>query len=137
MPLSIAERQEFLTQPHVAALSVAAGPSRGPLIVPIWYNFAPGGPIWVSTHPDSRKGKLIAEAGRFSLLVHRVAPTTRYVSVEGRVTTIKLSTDDDLRAIASRYLPSEKVESYVEFARGECRIELEPEHWLSADLGAP
>ena len=65
MSLSIPEREEFLAQPHVAALSVSAGPGRGPLVVPIWYHYVPGGPLWVSTHRDSRKGKLIAEAGRF------------------------------------------------------------------------
>lgn len=131
------EREEFLAQPHVAALSVTAGLNRGPLIVPIWYHYAPGEPIWVSTHADSRKGKLIAAAGRFSLLVHRVAPTTRYVSVEGTAIFVRPSTDDDLRAIAGRYLPPTKVDPYVEFARGEYRIELGPEHWLSSDLGAP
>ena len=135
MPLSIAEREEFLAQPHVAALSVSAGSDRGPLIVPIWYHFVdrPGSrPI-----RESRKGKLIAETGRFSLLVDRVAPTTRYVSVEGRVTAMRPSSEDDLRAIASRYLVPGKVEAYVEFARGEYRIELEPEHWFSSDLGEP
>lgn len=137
MPLSIAEREEFLAQPHVAALSVSAGPGRGPLVVPIWYHYVLGGPLWVSTHPGSRKGKLIGEAGRFSLLVHRVAPTTRYVSVEGPVTAMRPSSDDDLRTMASRYVTPEKVEPYVEFARGEYRIELEPEHWLSSDLGEP
>jgi len=137
MPLSIAEREEFLAERHVAALSVSAGTARGPLMVPIWYVFIPGSRIWISTHPDSRKGKLIAAAGRFSLLVHRVEPTTRYVSVEGPATVAGPSSDDDLRTIASRYLPAGKVEPYVDFARGEYRIELEPEHWLSADLGAP
>ena len=137
MPLSIAEREEFLAQPHVAALSVSAGSDRGPLIVPIWYHYVPGGPLWVSTRRESRKGKLIAETGRFSLLVDRVAPTTRYVSVEGRVTAMRPSSEDDLRAIASRYLVPGKVEAYVEFARGEYRIELEPEHWFSSDLGEP
>jgi nitroimidazol reductase NimA-like FMN-containing flavoprotein (pyridoxamine 5'-phosphate oxidase superfamily) len=137
MALSIAEREAFLAEPHVASLSVAAGPDRGPVVVPIWYHYVPGGPIWVSTGPDSRKAALIAEAGRFSLLVHRVTPTTRYVSVEGRATPSRPTTDDELRAIASRYRRPEQIDPYVEFARGEHRIDLEPEHWLSADFGAP
>ncbi|MHA7984769.1 pyridoxamine 5'-phosphate oxidase family protein [Rathayibacter sp. CAU 1779] len=137
MALSAAERDEFLAQPHVAALAVAAGPGRGPLMVPIWYHYSLGGPIWISTRPDSRKAKAIAGSGRFSLLVQRVSPTTRYVSVEGKATIVGPTTDDDLRKIASRYLLPEKVEPYVAFAQGECRIELKPEHWLSADLGTP
>lgn len=137
MPLSIAEREEFLALPHVAALAVNAGSGRGPLVVPIWYHYVPGGRPWVSTHRDSRKGKLIIESGRFSLLVDRVAPTTRYVSVEGQASVVGPTSDDDLRALARRYLVPEKVEPYVEFARGEYRIELEPKHWLSSDLGEP
>lgn len=137
MALSIAERQEFLAQPHVAALSVAAGADRGPLMVPIWYHYAPSGPLWISTRPDSRKAALIAEARRFSLLVHRVVPTTRYVSVEGEATVVGPTSDEELRTLAGRYLPPDKVDPYIEFARGECRIDLEPQHWLSSDLGAP
>ncbi|MCX6467039.1 MAG: hypothetical protein NTW05_26145 [Pseudonocardiales bacterium] len=34
MALSTDERERFLAEPHVAALSVAAGPGRGPLTVP-------------------------------------------------------------------------------------------------------
>jgi nitroimidazol reductase NimA-like FMN-containing flavoprotein (pyridoxamine 5'-phosphate oxidase superfamily) len=137
MALSIADRQEFLAQPHVAALSVAAGAERGPLIVPIWYHYAPGGPLWISTQPDLRKAALIAEAGRASLLVHRGAPTTRYVSVEGTATVVGPTSDEELRALAGRYLPQDRVDPYIEFARGECRIDLEPQHWLSSDLSAP
>ncbi len=137
MALSIAEREEFLAQPHIASLSVAAGPERGPLMAPIWYDYVPGGPIWFVMHPESRKAKLIAATGRFSLLVHRLAPTTRYVSVEGSMIAMRPSTDDERRTMASRYLTPDKVEPYVEFARAEYRVDLKPEHWLSSDLGAP
>jgi hypothetical protein len=40
MPLSKHEREQFLAEPHVVALSVAAGPDRAPLTVPIWYDYA-------------------------------------------------------------------------------------------------
>jgi len=137
MPLSVAEREEFLAQPHIAALSVAADAGRGPLMAPVWYNYSPGGSVWIVMHPDSRKAKLIIETGRFSLLVHRLAPTTRYVAVEGRVTGMRQSTAEERRAMASRYLTPEKVEPYVEFAHEEFRVDLQPEHWLSSDLGEP
>jgi nitroimidazol reductase NimA-like FMN-containing flavoprotein (pyridoxamine 5'-phosphate oxidase superfamily) len=137
MALSIAEREEFLAQPHIASLGVAAGPGRGPLMVPMWYHYTPGGPIWISTQPGSRKAKLIVETGRFSLLVHRVTPTTRYVSVEGRLGEMRPASDDELRTLAKRYLSPEKIDSYLEIAQGEYRIGLEPEHWLSAELGEP
>jgi nitroimidazol reductase NimA-like FMN-containing flavoprotein (pyridoxamine 5'-phosphate oxidase superfamily) len=70
--LSSADREPFLAQPHVAALSVAAGPDRGPFTVPIWYQYAPGGEAWVLTGASSRKARLIAAAGRFSLPADQV-----------------------------------------------------------------
>jgi len=79
--LSVRDRELFLAEPHIAALSVSAGPGRGPLIVPIWYQYAPGGEAWVLTEAESRKVWLIEAAGRFTLMVERVAPTVRYVSV--------------------------------------------------------
>jgi nitroimidazol reductase NimA-like FMN-containing flavoprotein (pyridoxamine 5'-phosphate oxidase superfamily) len=134
MALSITERHDFLAQPHVAALSVDAGPDRGPLSVPIWYWFVPGD-LWVLTPPNSRKAQLIAAAGRFTLLVHRTSPTVRYVSVEGRVVDTTPAREEQVRQLAQRYLSEDRVEPYVEFARNEHAIRLQPEHWLSSDLG--
>lgn len=140
MPLSVPERRQFLSEPHIAALSVAAGDGRGPLTVPIWYQYEPGGEAWVLTSVDSRKARLIEAAGRFSLMVERLQPTVRYVSVEGPVTRAIPGTDEHLWEMSSRYLPQKKVASYVEFAKAELgqqvAIYLQPERWLSADLGA-
>lgn len=136
MPLSAHERQQFLAEPHVAALSVTAGPNRGPLTVPIWYQYAPGGLVWILTPPESRKAKLIESSGRFTLLVQRTTPTTRYVSVEGRVTDMRPSTEDEVGQMACRYLPADQVGPYIEFARHEHLIQMTPERWLSADLGS-
>lgn len=35
--LTAHDRELFLAGPHVAALSVSAGPGRGPFTVPVWY----------------------------------------------------------------------------------------------------
>jgi len=40
MALSKEEREQFLAEPHIAALSVSAGDKRGPLTVPIWYQYS-------------------------------------------------------------------------------------------------
>ncbi len=139
MSLSTAERERFLAEPRVAALSVSAGPNRGPLTVPIWYQYSPGGEAWVLTGADSRKARLIEAAGCFSLMVERVEPTVRYVSVEGPVSRTVPGTDEMLWEISRRYLPEEQVGPYVEFAAAELgehvAIFLEPRRWLSADLG--
>jgi hypothetical protein len=137
--LSVRDREFFLAEPHIAALSVSAGQGRGPLTVPIWYQYAPGGEAWVLTEAGSRKARLIETAGRFTLMVERVMPTTRYVSVEGPVTRTVPGTDELLREIAARYLPPDKVPAYIEFAEAELgeqvAIYLRPERWLTADLG--
>jgi hypothetical protein len=138
--LSREEREQFLSEPHVAALSVDAGEGRAPLTVPVWYQYRPGGDIWIMTGRDSRKGRLIAAAGRFTLLVDRTEPTIRYVSVEGPVTTTAPLDGEALQEMASRYLRAEKVAAYVEFASAnhgaQVVIRMRPEHWFSSDLGA-
>ncbi len=139
MPLSVEERQQFLAEPHIAALSVVDGADRAPLTVPIWYQYAPGGEAWIHTPATSRKTRLIEQAGRFWLIVDRTEPTVRYVSVEGPVTRTSPLTDALLHEIAARYLPREKVRAYLDFARSQLDeqvvISMRPERWLSADLG--
>ncbi|MGW5200040.1 pyridoxamine 5'-phosphate oxidase family protein [Streptomyces spiralis] len=140
MPLSREEREKFLAEPHIAALAVDAGPGRGPLTVPIWYQCERDGTVWIMTGLDSRKNRLIQSAGRFSLMVDRLEPTIRYVSVEGPVIDTTPATVERLREISSRYLPAEKVDAYVDFAwknHGEqVVVRMRPEHWVSSDLGS-
>jgi hypothetical protein len=101
MALSIEARELFLAEPHVAALPVVTDPDEGPLAVPIWYQYAPGGELWVLTPAASRKAHLIRAAGRFTILVDRPAPSVRYVSVEGPVRRIASGTRHDLRLTAA------------------------------------
>ena len=137
--LSVRDRESFLAEPHVAALSVSAGPGRGPLTLPIWYQYTPGGEAWVLTEARSKKVRLIEASGRFSLMVDRVMPTTRYVSVEGPVTDTIPETEELLREITERYLPPDKVQAYLDFAKTELTeqvvIYMRPERWLTADFG--
>ena len=139
MALSIEDRQAFLAEPHVAALSVNGEADRGPLTVPIWYGYEPGAELWVLTPAASRKTVLIEAAGRFTALVHRVVPTVRYVSVEGPVTAIVPGTGSDLRTMARRYLPPEQLDGYVAMAEADhgeaVIIHMRPPRWLSPDLG--
>jgi hypothetical protein len=138
--LSVRDREQFLAEPHIAALSVSDGAGRGPLTVPIWYQYEPGGEAWVLTEAGSWKARLIQAAGRFTLMVDRVAPTVRYVSVEGPVTRTVPGTDAHLREITERYVPPEKVAAYLEFAKADfgeqVAIYLRPQRWLTADLGS-
>ncbi|MFF9686106.1 pyridoxamine 5'-phosphate oxidase family protein [Streptomyces sp. NPDC014623] len=140
MALTRAEREHFLAEPHVAALAVdAAEEGRAPLTVPIWYQYQPGGDLWIMTGRDSRKATAIAAAGRFSILADRVTPTIRYVSVEGPVVATLPATREQLAEISSRYLPAEKADDYVDFAwreHGEqVVVHMRPQRWLSSDIG--
>lgn len=140
MALSVHEREQFFSEPRVAALSVSAGADRGPLIVPIWYQYTPGGEVWVLTSPDSRKARLIERARRFTLMVERTEPTIRYVSVEGPAIRTAPRTDALLLEMTQRYLRPDVVQSYIEYAKTELADEvviyMQPQRWLSADLGA-
>lgn len=138
MPLNPEERQQFLAQPHIAALAVSAGADRGPLNVPIWYQYVPGGEVWVLTGAQSQKMRRITEAGRFSLMVEEVEPRVRYVSVEGPVTRVEPTTDAQHREMVARYLPADKVDAYLSYAESfgdQVTVGMRPEHWLSADMG--
>ncbi|MFI0156754.1 pyridoxamine 5'-phosphate oxidase family protein [Streptomyces lydicus] len=140
MSLSTRERELFLAEPHIGALSVIERPDRAPLTVPIWYQYTPGGELWVRTGPDSRKARAIRSAGRFSLMVQRTEPTVRYVSVEGPVTRTEPDSRERSWEMTARYLPQEKVAEFVEYDRTQLGehvvIYMQPEHWVSADLGS-
>ncbi|MFD5553252.1 pyridoxamine 5'-phosphate oxidase family protein [Streptomyces sp. NPDC127068] len=141
MPLTRHEREEFLAEPHIAAISIDSGdPGRAPVSVPIWYQYAPGGDLWILTGTTSRKAELIAAAGRFTLLVDRVEPTVRYVSVEGPVISTAPADREHIRELAARYLPAEKVSGYLDFAAREqgdqLIVHMRPERWITAELGS-
>lgn len=139
MPLSRAEREQFLAEPHIAAFSVDTRPGRGPLTVPLWYQYTPGGEPWILIQVSSRKARLIEAAGRFTLMVDRIEPTIRYVSVEGPVSGTEPMTDETLWELASRYLPEDHARAYAALSKAEHGeqqvVRMRPEHWLSADLG--
>lgn len=132
-----AERQEYLSRPHVGVISIAEE-GRGPLTVPIWYDYEVGGLVKVLMHPDSRKAVAIAAAGRFSLCVQRERLPYKYVSVEGPVvSTEACDVEEDVRPMARRYLGDELGDQYV--ADGTDRtnivIRMKPERWFSTDYG--
>ncbi len=139
--MSIEEREQFLAEPRVAIASFAE-PGRGALAVPVWYDYRPGGELWFLTQRDSRKGKLLAEAGRFSLCVQDDSSPYRYVSVEGPVVaTEAYDLERDLKPMASRYLGPEGGAAYAAgmreaHAKGNgIKVVMRPERWLTVDYG--
>jgi nitroimidazol reductase NimA-like FMN-containing flavoprotein (pyridoxamine 5'-phosphate oxidase superfamily) len=135
--MSHAEREQFLAEVHVGVLSVDAGPGSGPLTIPVWYGYEPGGPVSVSTDRSTRKAVAIGAAGRFSLCAQDEQPPYKYVTVEGPA-VIAPATLDERRALARRYLGPADGDAFIAAEPGDgadaIMIRMTPEHWLAADF---
>src|SRR5262245_15100386 len=130
------EREAFLAGVHVGIISIAEE-GRGPLTVPIWYAYTPGGELRLITGRHSRKGRLLAQAGRCSLCVQTEAPPYRYVSVEGPITAIEaVDVERDLRPLAHRYLGAAEGDSFVEQMRGGQAENIPGRRWPERGLPA-
>ena len=130
------EKQQFLADLHVGVLSLSDNP-KGPLTVPIWYDYEPGGKLWFITGPNSLKGKLLKVEARLSLMAQSEEPPYKYVSIEGPVVSIDEATNNDLLAMAIRYLGKEGGEQYAKNSEsgGGVIVRVKPERWLSVDYG--
>lgn len=138
LAMTVQEREAFLAEVHVAIVSVADDGGRGPLAVPLWYDYRPGGEIGLITDRDSRKTALIRKAGRVTVAVQRGEMPYRYASAEGPVTAIEESVTVEQRwELARRYLGPEGADRYIESTPGGTermiRIVVRPEHWLTRD----
>jgi nitroimidazol reductase NimA-like FMN-containing flavoprotein (pyridoxamine 5'-phosphate oxidase superfamily) len=134
--MSREEREAFLAGKHVGVLSIPRE-NGAPLTAPIWYDYEPGGSIWVLTGPESRKGQLLKEGLAVTLVAQQEALPYRYVSVEGIVTGIEPEADGDTRHMARRYLGDELGDGYAEANAGSASIKvvIEPKRWLTVDYG--
>lgn len=136
-----AEREAFLAEARVAILAIAE-PGRGPLAVPVWYDYRPGGDLWFLTQADSQKGRLLQAAGRLSLCVQDPSPPYRYVSVEGPIAATRpYDIDEDLKPMAQRYLGEAGGADYARRMKESggnasgILVTLHPERWLTVDYG--
>lgn len=137
--MSKAEREAFLAATHVAVVSVAR-PPHGPLTLPVWYRYTPGGTLRFVTGADSLKARLIRAAGRIGLCVQTETAPYQYVSVEGPATVgDDVDHENDVRGVALRYLGAEIGEMYLAgrssdpAAGASVVVTLSPERWASED----
>jgi nitroimidazol reductase NimA-like FMN-containing flavoprotein (pyridoxamine 5'-phosphate oxidase superfamily) len=131
------EREAFLADVHVGIMSIEAE-GRGPLTIPIWYAYEPGGELRLLTGRSSRKGKLLERAGRFSLCAQTETPPYKYVSVEGPITSMDSpDLERDARPMAHRYLGPDLGDRYIEGTKDEREdsvlVRMRPERWLTVD----
>jgi PPOX class probable F420-dependent enzyme len=129
-----AEREAFLADTRVGILAVEQ-PGRGPLAVPVWYHYAPGGAVRVVTGPDSEKARLLHAAGRASLTVQSETAPYQYVHVEGPIAFPEIDHARDVRAMAIRYLGDQMGEAYLAMTADQpaVLVELRPARWRTVD----
>ncbi len=139
LAMSRTEREAFLAGLHVGVVSLP-DPGRGPLAVPIWYAYEPGGDVVLVTDRESRKGRLLSEGTRVSLCVQTESLPYKYVSVEGAVVGVEpADVERDTRPLAHRYLGPELGDRYIEATAsdrasgGSIRVRIRPERWLTVD----
>ena len=133
------EREDFLADLHVGIISITEE-GRGPLTVPIWYSYAPGGEVRVVTGRTTRKAQLLGRARRFSLCAQTETPPYKYVSVEGPIVAIEpANLERDRRPLAHRYFGVRAGDQYIERTRAETDenmlVRMRPERWLTVDYG--
>jgi hypothetical protein len=136
--MSRTEREAFLAGTHVGIVSIA-DEGRGPLTVPVWYRYTPGGELRFATGATSRKVRLLARAGRASLCVQTETPPYLYVSVERPTAIAPVDFERDTREMALRYLGPKLGEAYLattypDGTSTEVVVRLRPERWASADF---
>lgn len=133
--MTVDERDAFLAEVRVAVLAIDE-PGRGPLALPIWYEYADGTVrCWMNR--SSLKARLLRAAGRATITVQAEGPTYGYVSVEGPVELVTTSDADALR-MATRYLGPAGGQKYVEAMPSgpdSVLMLLTPEHWRTHDFG--
>lgn len=134
------EREAFLADVHVGIIAIPEE-GRGPLTVPVWYSYDPGGELRLVTGRTSRKGQLLERARKFSLCAQTETPPYKYVSVEGPIIAIDpADLERDLRPLAHRYLGPQMGDAYIAKTRGEpeyadnVRVRMRPERWLTVDF---
>ncbi len=138
LTMTTPEREAFLAGVHVGVLSVE-DPGRGPLTVPVWYSYEPGGTVDIITGAQSAKARRLRAAGRFSLCAQTEAPPYSYVSVEGQISAEESAVSpDERRAMAYRYLGPEFGDLYLtataEDAAQSVVFRMSPERWLTTDF---
>lgn len=137
MPIEMtdAEREAFLADVHVGVLSVATQ-GRGPISVPVWYAYEPGGEVMFMTGTNAAKTRALREAGRATLVAQREGLPYAYVAIEGPL-VIEPASRSESAAIAVRYLGEALGSQYMQGSQdgASVKVRLKPERWRSEDYG--
>lgn len=138
-PMTREERTAFLAGVHVGVLTIDE-PGRGPLSVPVWYLYEPGGDIVFVTRPEARKARLLVVGARVAFLVQSEELPPKYVTIQGRVVSAApADIARDVKPVVRKYLGAEVGDAYVDSTRpdgtNEIAVRIRPGRWYSRDFG--
>jgi nitroimidazol reductase NimA-like FMN-containing flavoprotein (pyridoxamine 5'-phosphate oxidase superfamily) len=108
--------EQHLQGAHVAVLSVPRS-ERGPVAVPVWFEFADGR-FMIVTSPDTLHGRLVRRAGRTTITVHseRYGDDDMlewYVMAEGPATFTDEDIEPIVRRTRSRYHGGQRIDEWL------------------------
>ena len=137
LSMTKAEREAFLADVHVAVVSIPEA-GAAPVTAPIWYRYAPGGPIEFITDRESRKGRQLKVGAPLALCAQVETPPYKYVTIEGVVTALDpVDLERDLVPISKRYLGPEQGAAYAKLLAAEMNasvlVRVRPERWRTVD----
>ncbi len=127
------EREAFLADVRVGVLAIDR-PGRGPLAIPIWYQYVDG-VVEIGMGGDSLKATLLRAVTRATMTVQTETAPYKYVSVEGPVEVLNEQRDDF--EMASRYLGPELGRWYADnnpSTESSVLVRLMPETWMTMDF---
>ncbi|MPY94409.1 MAG: TIGR03618 family F420-dependent PPOX class oxidoreductase [Acidimicrobiia bacterium] len=136
--MSDEERDAFLGERRVGVLAMSRD-EAGPLLAPIWYQYAPGVAFRICMGGSTAKAARLRAEGRASICVQAEDRPYRYVTAEGPVTVEPLgdATVETIRSMASRYLGAAAGAAYAESfsTPDEVVVTLVPERWRAEVIG--
>ena len=138
LAMSKDQREAFLADTRIGIVSIAEE-GRGPVTVPVWYQYEPGGTVRFVTGTGSKKARVLEHESRASFCVQTETPPYSYVSIEGTVEVGPCDFDRHIKEMALRYLGEEFGKSYLEMTHpgGELGdsilVTITPKRWWSVD----
>jgi nitroimidazol reductase NimA-like FMN-containing flavoprotein (pyridoxamine 5'-phosphate oxidase superfamily) len=123
--LSAKEREAFLNQREIILRIAVTRADGSPLVTPIWYLYEEGA-IYFTPRQRSEWFSCLRDDPRSALCIDDAASPYRKVVVEGRAELVfDVGLDDEwrelYRRIASRYIPAEAADAYIQNTINEPR----------------
>ena len=123
-------------------ICIATGDQSPPMSAPVWYGYEQGGNITFFTGTTGKKPKkvqLLEKTGVLTVCVQKESFPYKYATVECSVVkTDRPPTEDQIFAIARRYLGDDRGKDFVKMVFSKPNSELvlftvRPDRWLTSD----